>query len=160
MTARKKREPTDMGPGFSQDTRSMREAAENKLKDSPGITPDLKSQPPEELVHELQVHQIELETQAEELRKSKIALEVSRDRYIDLYDFAPLGYFTLNDKALITDVNLTGATLFGVNRSKLLMVPFSRFIAENNYDQWYVSFSKKEKEWEIVLATTHMMSLN
>ena len=73
MTAGKKN--TDI-PGIE---RSLREDAEEQLARSPEITPDLAGQTPEELIHELQVHQVELETQAEELRRAHIALEESRD---------------------------------------------------------------------------------
>jgi PAS domain-containing protein len=76
--------------------------------------------PAEELLHDLQVHQIELEMQNEELQRAQLALEESRDRYLDLYEFAPMGYFTLTDKALIAEVNLSGAAQLGEERGKLL----------------------------------------
>jgi len=66
--------------------------------------------------------------------------EESRDTYLDLYEFAPVGYLTLNDKALITSVNLTGAMLLGVKRSNLLNTPFSKFIAETESDPWHRNF--------------------
>jgi hypothetical protein len=75
----------------------------------------LKGQTSEQLIHELHVHQIEIEIQAEELRRAHLTLGESRDKYLDLYEFAPLSYLTLSDKALITDVNLTGTTLLGVS---------------------------------------------
>ncbi|PKL58212.1 MAG: hypothetical protein CVV34_03510, partial [Methanomicrobiales archaeon HGW-Methanomicrobiales-5] len=95
------------------DARSIRDASEQKLLDSNGEAGDLNGQTPEQLVHELRVHQIELEMQAEELKRAHLALEESRNKYLDLYDFAPLGYLTFNDKARITDANLTAATLLG-----------------------------------------------
>src|SRR5512139_1966624 len=70
-----------------------------------------------EVVHELQVHQIELEMQNDELRKAQIEIEESRSRYVDLYDFAPEGYFTLDEKGLIVEANLRGADLIGVARN-------------------------------------------
>jgi len=106
--AAKKKKPEEKGAGSSGSTRSLRDDAEKQLSRSRKISPDLAGQTPEELIHELRIHQIELEMQAEELRKSKLALEESRDTYLDLYEFAPTGYLTLTDKAFIADMNLTG----------------------------------------------------
>jgi len=116
--------------------RSLRDEAEQQLNRSRMQSHELTEKSPEELVHELQVHQIELETQAEELRRAQIALEESRDKYLDLYDFAPLGYLTLSDKALIEEVNLTGATLLGIERSKLINTRFRKFIAPEYFEAW------------------------
>ena len=136
MVAKKKKLPEKNAAGTPDSELSLRGGAEKQLARSPKSSSDLKGQFPEALIHELRVHQIELETQAEELRKSKIALEESRDKYLDLYEFAPLGYLTLTDKALITEVNLTGATLLGVERSKLVNARFRKFIAHENSEQW------------------------
>jgi diguanylate cyclase (GGDEF)-like protein/PAS domain S-box-containing protein len=118
-------------PGKSK----LRTAAEVKLAQVPlTIAP---GRPPEELLHELQVHQIELEMQNEELRRAQLALEESRDRYLDLYEFAPVGYFTLTGKTLISEVNLTGATLLGEERKKLLQRGFARFITPADGDRFH-----------------------
>ncbi len=121
-------------------TRSLRDDAEKQLARSHKSSSDLKKQSAEELVHELQVHQIELEMQAEDLRKAKFALEESRDRFLDLYDFAPIGYLTLSDKGLIDEVNLTAATLLGVERSRLLKARFSKYFAETDVEVWHWYF--------------------
>jgi PAS domain S-box-containing protein len=121
-------------------TQTMRDDAEKKLAGSPKCARDLTGQTAEELIHELQVHQIELEAQAEELRKSHLALEESRDKFLDLYEFAPLGYLTLNDKALVTDANLACATLLGVERSKLKKARFRKFVAQKDSEQWVLYF--------------------
>ncbi len=88
------------------------------------------------ILHELQVHQIELEMQNEQLRQAHVALEESRDRYVDLFEFAPIGYLTLTDKGLIAEVNFIGAELLGTERKKLLLQPFSRYIAPEYSDQF------------------------
>ncbi len=103
----------------------------------------LKEIPPrsvEELLHELRGYQIELEMQNEALRQSQITLEESRDRYVDFYDFAPTGYITLNREALITEINLTGATLLGKERSKLTNRRFAQFVAPEDLDLWHRHF--------------------
>ena len=105
----------------------------SRLARSPKRSPGMEGQTPEELIHELEVHQIELEMQAEELRRAHIALEESRDKYLDLYEFAPIGYFTLTDKALIAEVNLTGATLLGAERKKLVNARFRKFVSPGGF---------------------------
>jgi PAS domain S-box-containing protein len=72
------------------------------------------------LVHELQVHQIELELQNEELQRTRAEVEQALSRYTDLYEFAPVGYLTLNLRGEVQQVNLTGAHLFGLERSRLV----------------------------------------
>lgn len=83
-----------------------------------GVLYDLASSPataPNALVllHELQVHQVEVELQDEELRRSRAELETSLARQMQLYDFAPMGYFTVDRSTLLRELNLTGATLLG-----------------------------------------------
>jgi len=125
----------------------LRKAAEKKLTRLPGTPPDMNEKGSEELLHELQVHQIELEMQNEELRKAQLTLEESRQRYVELYNFSPVGYFTFTQEALIKEVNLTGATLLGVARQKLINVRFRRMVASKDQDQWdqhFLSVLRKE----------------
>ncbi len=113
-----------------------RAAAETELAHAPKTKP----RPAEELLHELEVHQIELEMQNEALRQSQVELEKSRDRYMDFYDFAPAGYLTLNHDGMIDEVNLPGAALLGVERSRLLRRRFAPFVAPEDRDRWYRHF--------------------
>jgi PAS domain S-box-containing protein len=94
------------------------------------------------LVHELEVHQIELEMQNEELVQAQVELEKSRDRYIDLYDFAPVGYLTLSDKGIILEANLTATSLLGMERKKLVRQRLANFVFREDQDTFYL-FSKK-----------------
>jgi PAS domain S-box-containing protein len=89
------------------------------------------------LVHELQVHQIELEMQNDELRKSELKLDAARGRYFDLYDLAPVGYCTVNEQGLILETNLMAAVLMDTARSDLVNQPVSRFILKADQDTYY-----------------------
>jgi PAS domain S-box-containing protein len=80
-------------------------------------------------LHELQVHQIELEMQNEELKKARDEIEADREKYSNLYDFAPVGYFSLDEQGRILEANLTGAALLGQERSRLINRRLSHFLA-------------------------------
>ncbi|PUA17136.1 EAL domain-containing protein [Glaciimonas sp. PCH181] len=119
----------------------QRSEAERQLAGTPvGNLPVLPDRSTEEILHELRVHQIELEMQNEELRRAQINLEESRDRYVDLYDFAPVGYLTITPEGMIVEINLTAAALLGVERTKLLQRRFTRFIASDDKDRWHRHF--------------------
>jgi PAS domain S-box-containing protein len=94
------------------------------------------------LLHELQVHQIELEMQNDELRNSRNEMEALLEKYTDLYDFAPTGYFSLDERGRILDVNLTGAAMLGVERSLLLNQCFPVFVTQECRPD-FLSFLKK-----------------
>ncbi len=79
---------------------------------------------------ELEAQQIELELQNEELVRVQDELEVSRNKYSELYDFAPVGYFTFEPSGQILEVNLAGASLLGIERSRLVNRPFIGFIVD------------------------------
>ncbi len=98
------------------------------------------ARPVEELLHALKVHQIELEMQNEELRLAQAALEESRDRYADLYDFAPVGYVTLTDADQISEINLAGAMLLGADRAQLKSRRFTTLVAAEDRDRWCLHF--------------------
>ncbi|MEJ0091629.1 MAG: PAS domain-containing protein [Limisphaerales bacterium] len=103
----------------------LRRHAEAQLRDrrggrQPGGAVPKSEDNAQRLFHELQVHQIELEMQNSELRQARDNLEVALEEYTDLYDFAPVGYFTLTADGTIQFLNLTGAALVGIERSKLV----------------------------------------
>lgn len=123
---------------YQQLQQQLRENAEVQLNRTELI--DLPATPPSELLHELRVHQIELEMQNEELRRAQCALEESRDRYVDLYEFAPVGYLTLTIDGIIVQVNLTGATLLSMERAKLINRRFAHYITPDNRDRWHHHF--------------------
>lgn len=89
------------------------------------------------LVHDLRVHQIELEMQNDELRQTQLELDASRARYFDLYDMAPVGYCTVSEQGLILEANFTAATLLDLVRSDLVNKPVSRFIVQSAQDVYY-----------------------
>ncbi len=77
----------------------------------------------------------------DELRKAQVALEQSRDRYVDLYEFAPVGYLTLTGSALVAEANRTVATLLGIERKQLLDHPFDQFVAAPDQENWQRQFA-------------------
>jgi PAS domain S-box-containing protein len=89
------------------------------------------------LLHELRVHQIELEMQNEELHRSQEELDVSKSRYFDLYDLAPVGYMTISDKKIIREVNLAAANMLGVARKSLVREPISRILPREDQQIFY-----------------------
>jgi PAS domain S-box-containing protein len=90
---------------------------------------------------QLKVSQLEMEMQSVALRSADFSLRESRDRYVDLYDFVPDGYLTLNRDGLIDEINLTGAVLLGVERDKLRTRRFATFVAAEDQDRWHLHFS-------------------
>ena len=118
------------------DEKQLRTSAENLLSTMPDSYQENIEKTNLEVIHELRVHQVELEIQNEELKKAQLELELSRDRYRDLYDFAPVGYFTVTNTALIKEVNLSGAALLGVARGQLMNARFRGFVSPLEYDVW------------------------
>ena len=119
---------------------ALRHRAEERLREEVADDRDLSALTLEEirhLAHELQTHQIELELQNDELRRAQEELVESRDRYVDLYDFAPVGYVTVGEKGIVQEANLTSAELFGVDRGSLLGQPLSNFIAPEDQDVYF-----------------------
>jgi len=121
--------PDDAGEGKTR--KSLRRRAEERMSIKGGTeeTPD-QSEDLQKIIHELRVHQIELEIQNEELLRIRNELDAEVERYSELYDFAPVGIFTLDKNSTIIEVNLNGAVMLGTNRSSLCGRRFLDFIAE------------------------------
>lgn len=96
----------------------------------------------EKIVHELHVHQIELEIQNEELRRVQNELDCERERYFDLYELAPIGYCTLDIHGVIVQTNRTAAMMLGYHQTALLQHLFSTFIIDEDQDIYYL-YSKQ-----------------
>jgi PAS domain S-box-containing protein len=131
----------DEGSSGEQTAQDLRRRAEEiarkKVARMPENLDTLSPKAARQLLHDLRVHQIELEMQNEELRRAQEALESSQARYFDLYDLAPVGYFTLSEKGLIVEANLTAAGLLGVTRGALVKKPFTSFIVREDQDVYY-----------------------
>jgi diguanylate cyclase (GGDEF)-like protein/PAS domain S-box-containing protein len=98
------------------------------------------------LLQELQSHQVELESQNSELREAHAGLEESRNRYSDLYDFAPVGYFTFDRAGLILEANLTGAGQLGMGRPQIIEKPFSLFVSKEDQSHFRAHLAAVFKE--------------
>jgi diguanylate cyclase (GGDEF)-like protein/PAS domain S-box-containing protein len=123
----------------------LRQRAEQTLTAHASTPAPLAEMPPlvmERMVHELRVHQIELEMQNDELRRAQMALEGSRASYADLYDNAPVAYLTVSKKGMIVQANLTAAALLGVAHSELLRQTLSHFICRDDQDAFYLLFKR------------------
>ncbi len=122
------------------DGAELRRVAEAALETSPREDDDLSGISPEataNLIHELRVHQIELKMQNEELLRIQLELVAERNKYSNLYDFAPVGYFTISDKGVILDANLTAAAMLGVERGILAGSSFHDYITTDDQDIFY-----------------------
>ena len=119
----------------------IRHKAEELLKLKSGSY-TLDDSDTQKLMHELQVHQIELELQNEELMIAKERAEASYQKYIELYDFAPSAYFTLSRDGEILELNLRGANMLGKERSFLINMPFDQFITEDKKEVFKSFFTK------------------
>ena len=119
----------------------LRSRAEVFLRKTPDDLARMPMVDVQTLVHELQVHQIELETQNEELRRVQLELSESRDRYTDLYEFAPIGYLTLDPLGRIRQANLTASTLLAIERRHLIGKRFSALVLPDDKDTWHHHFT-------------------
>ncbi len=137
-----KKTPVVHSAGDDASKQSLRQQAEDRLAQSSDSPETLLSDESRDILHELRVHQLELEMQNEELRKAQAEIEAGRARYFDLYDLAPVGYITLSEQGLILETNLTAIALLGTARSSLIKRPISHFIVEEDQDIYYLHRKK------------------
>lgn len=128
------------GKSQSNEAAELRRRAESHLKEQePAVDFSRSDTEAQCLLHELQVHQVELEMQNAELRQTRDQTEKALEKYSDLYDFAPIGYFTLDREGVIGAANITGAKLLGIGRSRLVGRRFGLFVAAEA-DSVFTSF--------------------
>ncbi len=122
--------------------KALRLAAEKVLLNKEPLHEEInKELSPEEMIfaiHELSVHQIELEMQNEELMRIQVELDTVRARYFDMYELAPEGYLIVSESGLILESNLTAVTMLGVTRANLLKQRLSQYIYKNDQDIYYI----------------------
>ncbi len=115
---------------------SLREIVERRIYEAPLAGEGLANDKLLDLLHEIEVHQIELERQCEELERDRLELETSRKKYLELYDLAPIAHVTLDRAGLIQEINLTGAELLGTERRRLKGTRFASFVVESDRDNF------------------------
>jgi PAS domain S-box-containing protein len=144
---------------------ALRKGAENRLKST---TTEKKIVINEadtlKVLHELEVHQIELEMQNEELRRARDIAEKLSQKFTTIYDFAPVGYYTLDNKAVINELNLSGAQILGIDRSSLIHKNFRNFVSRDSVDDFddfldKVLKSNLKQACEITLSRKSLSSL-
>ena len=110
----------------------LRKKTEVLLSKSPSVIKRMSSNDVRDLLEDLKIYQVELEMQNQKLERVQGELEIARDRYHGLYDFAPVAYFTINQKGIILETNLTGVSMLDVEKGVLIGSPFSGFLTEDS----------------------------
>ena len=150
---------------FNSHDPALRQRAEDLVgaKNAVGdpVASALKVLPESLLLHEIQVHQIELEMQNEELLRTHIELDAAKARYFDLYDLAPVGYCTLSADGVVLEANLAAATLLGIPRSALTLKALHRFFAQASQDRYYlclqaIALNGLPQDCELQLSPLHL----
>ncbi len=155
-------------PGKPERSNQLRLRAENRLLEHPvkALRKDSHADA-RRLVQELQIHQIELEMQNEELKQTKAEVDAGLEKFTELYDFAPVGYFTLTTDGAIQQVNLTGACLVGMERTRLVGVRLGLLLASNLrhgfeafLKQVFVSEVKQSGDFELLQQNQSPLIVN
>jgi PAS domain S-box-containing protein len=148
----------DSRPGEAAE---LRKRAEESVRERSVRSPEnIESMSPVEIrrmLDELHVHQIELEMQNEELRRTQVELNTAQAQYFDFFDFAPVGYATVSEKGMILEANLTAANLLGVSRDVLIKQPISRFIFKEDQDIYYLHRKRLFETGEVQSCEVRMM---
>jgi two-component system, chemotaxis family, sensor kinase Cph1 len=144
----------------------LRERAEDALRGNPIDLAGLPIEDIQALLHELQVHQVELTLQNEELRRAQLDLEITRDQYTDLYNFAPVGYCTLDRKGQIVEANQTLAGMLVVDKDRLIHKKLSDFVVREDQDDFYLHHQRTFEDHQrqvvdiqMVKTTTEKMAV-
>jgi PAS domain S-box-containing protein len=138
-------------------TANLRQQAESILRGRAVQLEDYTVEDAYKLIYELQVYQIELDLQTEELRRVQDEIKLARDQYIDLYDFAPIGYLSLDHLGRIQQINLTGAAMFGVERGNLINQAFSDLVFDEDQDTYYLHLKKFLNTSETAFAELRLL---
>lgn len=128
--------------GINKKADNLREIVEKKLKSTGTNLSEMLDDEIKHLLHDLEVHQIELEMQNDELCKTQGLLEASNAKYANLYDLAPVGYFTCDSNGHILEANLTMTKQLGIARESLLDTGFYDYIVEEDKDEFYLYLKK------------------
>jgi PAS domain-containing protein len=124
------------------DSLVLRSRAENRLRATRSQLSDMPAREVQDLVHELQLYQIELQMQNDELRRTQEELIASRQRYADLYEFAPIGYVTLTRQGLVVEANFLGSLWLGNARNEMKGRKFCDFIKPCSQDDCHLHFAR------------------
>lgn len=124
---------------------ALRRKAEERFAELKPATAKKPKRDTASLIHELQVHQIELEMQNEQLRQAQTIIENSNKRFSDLYDFAPVGHLTLEKEGRIVEANQTAAQLLGVTMNSLINKPFNVFVHPSDKDVFFLHLRRLRK---------------
>jgi PAS domain S-box-containing protein len=124
----------------------LRQRAEEALRGKPVDLTGLPAEDIQSLLHELQVHQVELTLQNEELQHTQVALVTARDQYSDLYNFAPVGYCTVDRNGFILEANQTLSVLLGIDQAKLTHKKLSDFVDREAQDEYYLHHQRTFEE--------------
>jgi PAS domain S-box-containing protein len=130
MPREKKKPP----PGTPKSMTALRSEAEERLRKSSAQVAAMSPKDVQALVYELQVHQVELEMQNEELRRAQLELAEARDRYLDLYEYVPVGYLTLDPGLVIREANLTATKMLGLERAALVGIRLADLVHPSDRD--------------------------